>query len=415
MNAPVVTEKKLAIDGGPKTRTVPYGTGVRFSGRELDYLKEALSQNTLFYYKGGMVKRFTRRFADMNGFKYCTAVSSGTAAIHTALIALGVSVGHEVIVTPLTDMGSAIGILYQNAVPVFADIHPNNYTLDPAAVERAITPRTKAILAVHLTGGPCDMDAMLAIGKKHNIPVIEDCAQAWGSTYKGRPVGGLGVFGCFSTNDFKQVSTGDGGLVVTQDDSLGRAAFEIADKNYRRTAADADRAPKSLAPNYRMTELQGAVGLAQIERLDDICARRNRWGDGLTERIKDVPGIDAHAVAEGGKCTYMYYAGRIRPAELTVDLDRFIAALNAEGVPAFKVYSSPVYRYGLFRDRTVYPGSAFPLEGTGQSYRYDKGLCPVAEAVVDTSFSLPVSEFFTEQDLEETAAAVRKVARAYLR
>src|SRR3989339_652164 len=166
----------LALNGGLKAKTVPYSTGKRFGDSELAYLKEALDQNTLFYYKGNMVKRFTRKFADMYGFKHCVATSSGTASIHVALSVLGLSIGDEVIVPPLTDQGSIIGILFQNALPVFADINPHTFNMDPKSVEKCITSRTKAILAVHLTGSPVDMDGVMAGGNKDHIPVIGDCA-----------------------------------------------------------------------------------------------------------------------------------------------------------------------------------------------------------------------------------------------
>ncbi|MFH0922282.1 MAG: DegT/DnrJ/EryC1/StrS family aminotransferase [Fibrobacterota bacterium] len=413
MGSMTLQKDALAMEGGPKAKTVPYGTGKRFGEPELAYLKEALDQNTLFYYKGNMVKRFVRKFADMYGFKHCVATSSGTASIHVALSAIGLSVGDEVIVPPITDQGSIIGILFQNALPIFADIHPHTYSLDPKSVEKAITPRTKAILAVHLTGGPIDMDGLLAVAKKHNIPVIEDCAQAYGTTYKGKRAGTMGLMGCYSTNDFKHMSTGDGGLIGTQDDTLAQLCFEIADKNYYRSGAAVGKSPKFLAPNYRMTELQGAVGLAQLDKVEAICNARRKNGDLLSELLQGAPGFDTHGVIEGGTCTYFSWVGRIRPAELTCGIDDFVKAACAEGVFAWRNYSAPVYQYALFQDRNIYQHSKFPLEGTGKTYAYEKGLCPVAESIVETAVAHPISEFYTEQDIEETAKAFRKVCERY--
>lgn len=405
--------EKLAIYGGTKAKSTPYGTGERFGEAELRQLGEALKQNTLFYYKGEKVKAFTKKFAAMHGSKYCVAVNSGTAAIHVALSALGVSVGDEVIVPPITDMGSIIGILFQNAIPVFADLDPWGFNLDPASVEKLITPRTKAILAVHLFGSPCDLDALMAVSKKHNIPLVEDCAQAFGARYRDRNVGQYGVFGCFSTNDFKHISTGDGGMVVTSDDRLGVLAAAVADKNYHRTPGSLGRSPEFLAPNYRMTELQGAVGFAQLDRLEACCKRRHEIGERLCALLKGLPGVEPIRVPRHGWSSYLHFTGRIKPGELTVDRARFLEALNAEGVPVNSYLTEPIYEYKLFKNRNIYQHSHFPLEGTGKSYTYGKGLCPVAEEIIDTMFFHTINEFFTDQDVEETGAAFRKVAEAY--
>ena len=164
--------EELAIHGGPKTKTTPFGKGQRFAGNELKYLKEALEQNTLFYWFGEKTKTMTRKFADLYGVEYCTATSSGTAAIHTALGAIGLTAGDEVITSPVTDMGTVIGILYQNAVPIFADLDPHSYNLDPASVESKITDKTKAILVVHLAGNAADMDPIMDIARRHHLYAV---------------------------------------------------------------------------------------------------------------------------------------------------------------------------------------------------------------------------------------------------
>ena len=176
---------KLAIHGGPKVKTTPFGTGRRFGGEEIKELVESLEQKTLFYHHGNKVKTFLRDFNRLYGAKYRVAASSGTAAMHVALGAAGISVGDEVITSPITDLGTAIGILYQNAIPVFADVDPRTYNLDPASVEAKITERTKAILVVHLAGNPADMDPLLALAEKYKLS-DEDCAQSfWPITKAG--------------------------------------------------------------------------------------------------------------------------------------------------------------------------------------------------------------------------------------
>lgn len=405
----------LAIDGGSKTKTIPYGTGTRFGAPELAQLSEALQQNTLFYFKGNKVKEFTRKFAEMHGSKHCVATSSGTASIHVALIALGITLGGEVIVSPITDMGSVIGILYQNAIPVFADVHPFNYSMTPEAVEKAITPRTKAIIAVHLMGSPCDMDGMLKISKKYNIPIIEDCAQAFGAKYRDINLGRHGTFGCFSTNDFKHISTGDGGLIVTQEENLSNRVFAAADKNYHRSGTNQGQSPEFLAPNYRMTELQGAVGIAQLDRLNSICNKRHDLGSCLNSLLQGVPGVLPFEVPEHGYETYFHFSGRFDLSALKVDRKTILDAIKAEGIPIGSYIPEPLYLYKLFKNRNIYPNSSFPLEGTGKSYSYEKGLCPVAEEVLDSIFIISFNEFYTEQDIEETASAIKKVSEAFIK
>ncbi|GIQ63354.1 aminotransferase DegT [Paenibacillus cisolokensis] len=405
---------KLAIHGGPKSKTVPFGTGKRFGEEELKELAEALEQNTLFYHFGTKVKTFLDRFNDLYGVQYSVATSSGTAAIHVALGAAGVSVGDEVITSPITDQGTLIGILYQNAIPVFADLDPHTYNLDPASIESRITPRTKAIVAVHLAGNPCDMDPIMATARKHGLTVIEDCAQSYLTRYKGRLVGTIGHYGCFSTNDFKHISTGDGGIVTVNSGSESDyyAVHAFADKNYRRFGGEVVRELHGLAPNYRMTELQGAVGIAQLRKLPDICAARRKHGDRLTAAISDLPGIKPHHVEVGNECTYWFYMLRVDERELGAPREVFSEALAAEGIPNVPGYiPDVVYMQPLFQRREAYAGTHFPFDITGITY--ERGLCPNAEAILRTAVRIAISEFYSDLDVDEIAAGIGKVARYF--
>ena len=281
--------EKLALHGGTPAKTVPYTKGKRFGKEELAYLEEALDQNTLFYWFGKMTKRLCTKFADMYGAKYCVATSSGTSAIHVALGACGVGPGDEVITAPITDMGSVIGILFQNAIPVFADVDPNTYNMTAESIEAKITDRTKAIVVVHLAGNPAEMDKIMEVANKHGIYVIEDCAQAYCCSYKGKLAGTFGHIGCFSLNDFKHISAGDGGMVIMNDEKLYHAAHMFTDKCYDRIGTDVKKNVPYLAPNYRMSELVGAVGLAQVEKVDHhglCCTLRRRCG---ADRLGDIP------------------------------------------------------------------------------------------------------------------------------
>jgi len=411
----LVGTEKLAIHGGEKVKTTPYGTGKRFGIEEVRELVEALEQNTLFYHNGSKVKQFLRDFNELYGVSYCVATSSGTASIHTALGACGITVGDEVITSPITDQGTLIGILYQNAIPVFADLEPHTYNLDPASVEACITPRTKAIIVVHLAGNACDMDRIMDVANRYGLKVIEDCAQSYLTQYKGRLAGTIGDYGCFSTNDFKHISTGDGGIVTVnsgkEDDFYRTHAF--ADKNYQRFGSQVVRDLHQLAPNYRMSELQGAVGIAQLKKLRGICETRNRYGDNLTANISGIPGIHPHQITEGGWSSYWFYLLRVDEAILGCTRDEFAAALAAEGISASAGYiPQVVYMQPLFQKRQAYVDSHFPFELTGAEY--NEGDCPVAEEILRTSIRLPINEFFTAFDMEETAAAIRKVAGYYL-
>lgn len=405
--------EKLALFGGPKAKRGPYRKGRRFGKPEIDQLREALAQNTLFYAHGTKVKELCRRFAKMLGVPYAVATSSGTASIHVALGALGVSVGDEVITSPITDMGSLIGILYQNAVPVFADLDPCTYNMTAESVEKVVTRRTRAILVVHLAGNPTAMGPIVRMAKRRGIAVVEDVAQSYGATWRGRPLGAFGAFGAFSLNDYKHISTGDGGVVVTRDPELARLAALFADKYYDRSPG-APRLPQALAPNYRMTELQGAVGIAQLARLKAICRRRNVIGTRMTEGLRNLPGILPPKVTPGGWHSYWFYMMRVDPSRLGCDNKTFARALAAEGVPCSGGYiETCVYNYPVLARRRAYPRHPecpFDPPYRAKPIRYHKGLCPVAEDILRTAVLIYVNEFWSDRDIRETVDAVRKAA-----
>lgn len=406
--------EQLALYGGPKTKTTPFGTGKRFGNEELANLKDALNQNTLFYWFGHQVKDLTKKFAAMYDMPYCVAASSGTAAIHVALGACGVTAGDEVITSPITDMGTIIGILYQNAVPVFADLDPNSYNLDPQSVESLITDKTKVILVVHLTGGPADMDGIMDVARRHHLRVIEDCAQSYLTQYKGRYCGTIGDVGCFSLNDFKQISAGDGGLLIMRDQELYETAMRFADKNYQRLPSkQASRDIPFIAPNYRMNELTGAVGLAQLDRLPGICARRTQIGEKISAALSQLPGVEIPKVYEGGKSTYWFYMFRIDEEKAGVSRDLFSDALQAEGIDNQRGYiPTCVYEYEMFVNKTGYKhtGCPFNCAYNGHEHHYGKGLCPEAENILNTAIRMNINEFFTDEDVDAIIAAVRKVS-----
>lgn len=401
------TLERPAIAGGEKIKQTPFGKESRYGNEELLELKEALEQGTLFYAYGKKVRQLEEEFAAKNGVRFAVTTTSGTASLHAALIAAGISPGDEVITAPITDMGSVIPILFQGAIPVFADVHPYTYEMTPEAVEAVVTPRTRAVLAVHLWGNACDLNGLRAVCDRHNLILIEDCAQAFGCLYDGKPVGAFGHVGCFSFNEFKHISCGDGGIVITNDEATAARLRLATDKCYNRASGATMRNPLFLANNYRMTELQGAVARAQLRKLDSIVARRRAWTGALLERLQGLPGLCLPESTPGCDPSYWFCLMRVAPEVLHADADRFAGALAAEGLPASAHYIRQcVYEYPVFTEHRAFERGTAPYA----ERQYGQGLCPTAEAVLDTSVMLAINEAYTETDLEETVRAIRRAA-----
>ncbi|HEY2893205.1 MAG TPA: DegT/DnrJ/EryC1/StrS family aminotransferase, partial [Pirellulales bacterium] len=287
------SDSKLAIEGGPKAVQEKLKSVKRWGEAERERLNAAIEQNTMFYWQGPQTKLFTERFREVCPVKYVMTCSSGTAALHIAAAAAGIGPGDEVITTGITDVGTVIGVLYQQGVPVFADLVANTYNLDPADVEKRITPKTKAIIAVHLAGNPCRMDQLKSIADKHNLVLIEDCAQAWGAKYDSKRVGTIGHIACFSLQQTKQITAGDGGAVGSSDERFGPLLQRFGDKGASRTKPGLQTL---FATNYRMTELQAGFAAAQLTRLENIASTRSHNGNLLGEKITGIPGIMPHGI-----------------------------------------------------------------------------------------------------------------------
>ena len=407
---------ELAINGGKKVKTGPFGSGKRFGEEEKKQLMQVIDDDMLFYFLGKKVFEFQDAFALMHNCKHCVACSSGTAAVHIALGTLQLKPGTEVITSSITDMGSLTGILYQNLIPVFADIDPLTYNMEPKSVEENITERTGAILVVHHGGLTADMDAFLAIGKKYNLPIVEDVAQAYLAEHKGRLAGTMGVINAFSLNHFKHITCGSGGMVLTDDDKLRKLAALFLDKAYDRE--EGLRNPAFLAPNYQMTELQGAVALAQLKKLPQIVERRRFLGNRLTEHLKNIAGVTPQNIPEGCKHSYFFFLFRVHTEELNIGSIEFAAALEAEGITAkAKLITGgmPEYAYDIFQNRSAFPNSSHPFVNSefATNISYKKVYCPHAEKAFEQVINLPINEFYTEQDIDEMAEAVNKVAKYY--
>ena len=399
--------EQLALDGGTPVRTAPFPPRVQFGDEEVELTTRALRSQNLFGPSGTMVAELERSFAELYGVQYAISSTSGTACLHVAVAGLNPEPGDEIIVGPITDAGSLIPILWQNCVPVFADLG-EHYNMDPAEVERQITPRTRAIMAINLFGNPCDMEGMVQVAQRHGLALIEDCSQAHMTQYRGRLLGTFGDVGCFSFQQSKHMTTGEGGMTVTNDPHLAQRMRLFTDKAWPREPGA--RCYEFLGMNYRMTELQGAVGVAQVKKVAAVTDRRHELGEALSDGIRDLPGLRPAPVTPGGRHTYWLYPllTEAWPAQ------RFAEALGAEGVPAGWGYTGvPIYLcMRPLVEKVLFGSSHHPLDGChgGRVLDYGPGLCPRAEATLPRTVTLSLHEGYSEQDLADMAAAIRKVA-----
>jgi perosamine synthetase len=404
----------LAVNGGEKTVKSSGGKLVRWGDPERQRLNAMLDQPALFYWKGPQTTALIERFRQHHPLKHVMTCSSGTAALHIAVAAAGIGPGDEVITTGITDQGTVVGILFQQAVPVFADLESDTANLSVEAVARAITPKTKAIIAVHLTGNPCDLQGLKALADRHNLVLIEDCAQAWGAKFRGQPVGTVGHIACFSLQNAKHVTCGDGGVVGSNDDRFGPLLQKFGDKGMDRLAAKPFDSTSVLGTNYRMSEPQAAVAAAQMDRLETIAAKRARLGELLTEGIMGLPGIVPPRVNSGDRATCWFYMFMLNPEQLKCSRAEFAKALQAEGAPSSAGYISlPIYKLPVFQQHAFFAGR-WPVKELGLTRMdYTKVSCPTAEKILETCMRVTIHEAMSEAYIKEVGAAVRKVAQHY--
>ncbi len=406
----------LAINGGTPIRTAGYPTVGGAAGRtvgdeELANLTEVIRSGALNRAGGRFVPGIEDKFARHLGVKHCVASTSGTAAIHVAVGAVNPNPGDEIITGPITDMGTVIPILAQNAIPVFGDLRRDNIGLDADDVARRINERTRAIIAVHLCGNATDMDPLMKLAEKHNLYVIEDCSQAYGTLYKGRHVGTIGHMGTFSLQQSKHITTGDGGLTVTNDDALGERAVLFANKGWPNYGTGA-RNYVMFGMNYRMTELQAAVLDAQIDKVNWVTARRNELGDRICRALETLEGIEVPAVSEGGRHTYWFLPLLVDQSKLGISTSRLAQALANEGAPCGAHYiGQPIFMYDLLREKRIYGDSDFPfsLQPEGQQVRYERGETPGTEQILDDLLQVSINEKMTDHDAADIIACFGKV------
>lgn len=424
---------KLAVSGGSPLRKKPFPFYNSIGKEEVKTAEKVLKSGVLSrflgcwhedFYGGSQVRAFEKEWARHFGVKHAFSVNSATSGIFAAVGASGAGPGDEVIVSPYTMSASAVAPLIYNAIPVFADIEEDYFCLSPESVEKRITKRTKAIIVVDIFGLPYDAAAINAIARKHKLIVIEDCAQAPGARYAKRFAGTLGDIGIYSLNYHKHIHTGEGGVVVTDDDSLAEKISLI--RNHAEAVVEAKGAASlvnMLGFNYRMTEVSAAIGREQLKKLDGLFKERVKNIDYLNKRLKEVPCIAPAKVRKA--CTHAYYVHPLKYNEKIAGVHRnkFVAAVKAELIPPkFKDmdierleagYVEPLYLQPLYRKRAAYGRSGCPWNCSKYAVKrqYRKGLCPVTERIQDNE--LIIHEYMrppmTKADLDDVADAFVKV------
>jgi perosamine synthetase len=416
-------QRKLAIHGGPKAIETPFRRYNPIGSEEAEAAKRVIDSGILSrflgswhedFYGGPKVREFERACERFFGAKYAVTVNSCTSGLIAAVGAIGIEPGDEVIVSPWTMSASATAILHWNAIPVFADIEAETFTLDPKSVEANITPYTKAILAVDIFGHSADMDALRAIASRHGLKLISDSAQAPGALYKGRHAGTLADVGAYSLNYHKHIHTGEGGILVTDDDRLAERMRLI--RNHAESVVG-DKGERNLANmvgyNFRLGEIECAIGIEQLKKLDRLVATRQRAAERLTRGLEGLPGLRTPVAKPD--CTHVYYVYPmlLDAAALGVSRDRIFQALTAEGVEGLGSRYVNVHLLPMYQHKTAYGSKGFPWRSDicRRDVDYSRGICPVAEELNDSSYLgyLMCLNELSDGEVDLLVAAFRKV------
>jgi len=366
----------------------------------LERIREVLESGCLA--QGTLVREFEERFSEFNGVKASVAVNSGTAALQVSLAALGLRPGDEVITTPLTFIATANSILSLGGIPVFVDVDPRTYNIDPGKIEEAITSKTRGIIPVHLFGLPCEMERIMEIARRHGLFVLEDAAQAVGAKYHGEMVGRFGDAAVYSFYATKNLTTGEGGMIVTDDPEVAERAREIRDQGQ-----DEKYHHVILGYNFRMTEITAAIGLEQLQIIDSLNSRRRSNASFLNSLLSEKNGITPPYVPNGVEHVYHLYAAKIDAEALGCDREKALLILNREGIEAQPVYPLPIYKQPLYRN--LNDASRNPLGAIIAFPSYSDVKCPVTEELVETLLLLPVHPALSKGDLATIRFALEKI------
>ena len=425
--------EQLALLGGPKTVTAVAPKWPRFLPADIEAGKRALelggsdSSYVSGWFGGEAIEAVERDFAAYIGVDYAVSSNSGTSAIHVALMAAGVKAGDEVIVTPYTYGQTVSPILQCFAIPIFADIETDTFNLDADAVEAKITPRTRAILAVHMFGGPARMDRLMEVGERHGVAVIEDCAQAAGTKYQGQRVGAIGHLGAFSIGDGKNLTAGEGGFVTTDDRRFvttdDRRLFEkvmLYGQHYARQgqfieSEDLRGLIDSYGYTYRMTPVCAEIARSQLHHLDTMNAERRRNAMQLCRQLEEMPGIAPTAIIAGAEHTFHFMPLTYKSDELDgLPKKTFMEALSAEGVGISAYVQEPIYMKPRYQQKEYFFGENMPWRLADRQIDYAIGDCPVTELrCAEQEMNLGSSPWYGDctELMDQIAAAFRKVVR----
>jgi perosamine synthetase len=403
MTTTPVSPQALAINGGSPVRAtfLPYG---RQSVDEADIQAVVDVLRSDWLTTGPKVAEFEEAFAARVGAAHAVSFSSGTAALHAAAFAAGLKSGDEAITTPLTFAATANCVLYQGATPVFADIRGDTLTLDPEQVENKISPRTRAILPVDYAGHPVDLMPILEIARRHKLVVIEDACHALGAEYGGRPLGSIADMTVFSFHPVKHITTGEGGMVATNDAKFAETLRRFrnhgisSDARQRQSAGQWHYEMVLLGFNYRLPDIVCALGIQQLKRLDANLARRREIAAHYTAAFREIPAVIPPAVRPEANPAWHLYPIRLDLEKLTVDRAEVFRALRAENI-GVNVHYIPVHLHPYYRERFGYKGGEFP----------------VAEDAYGRLISLPMFHGMSDQDVDDAVQAVSKIAEHFRR
>ncbi len=396
--------QKPAIAGGTPVRDTKLYYGHQYLDEaDVQAVVDVLHSDYLTC--GPKITELEKKLCELTGAKYAVVCSNDTAALHIACMAAGVSDGDEVITTPITFLASANCALYCGAKPVFADIDEKTYNMDPKAMEQAITPKTKAVVAVDYTGQVVDLDAIMEICHRNNIVVIEDAAHSIGTKYKGKPVGSIADMTTFSFHPVKTVTSGEGGAVLTDNEELYRKLLLHRSHGMTREQSQMTRESEGgwyyqmidMGYNYRMTDMQAALLISQLDKLPMFSARRKEIVARYNEAFAQLPELVVQEELEGSDSTRHLYILRINPEKLSIDRRQFFDAMAAENIMC-NVHYIPIY-----------------LQPYYEKLGYKPGLCPKAEKLYQGMMSLPLYYAMSDQDVEDVIAAVRKIVDYYRR
>ncbi len=403
-------QNNLAINGGPKTINKEFPWPI-YDESDINAVAEVVRSGQWGNPDcADLVKSFEDEFASFCGTKYALACVNGSVALRLALIACNVKPGDEVIIPPYTFIATSTIVLEANCVPVFVDIDPGTYNLDPSKIEAAITKRTKAIIPVHFAGQACDMDGIMAIAEKYNLKVIEDACHGHGAEYKGKKLGGIGNAGCFSFQSSKNLTCGEGGMVITNNEDLYDMMNSL--RNVGRVKGGQWYEHHYLGCNYRITQLQVAILKIQLKRLKEQTLKRHENGTYLNSLLEKIDGIKPLSRGIGETVhSYHIYIFRYDKSKFNgLPKVEFSKMLAAEGVPCFMGYPQPLYKQPLFQKKN------FMCYAIPENVDYTNVSCPVTEKACyeEAVWIMQNTMLGTKEDMDKIAEAIIKIRKAVL-